>query len=198
MSGWIRRIWLNAMLLPLSAYFIACQPVADDTLDPLLLAAAVPAPELAVVDSVDLERYSGTWYEVASLPQPFNQGCVCTTATYGALEPGVVSVLNQCRNGTPDGDLRSFQGRAFVQPGTGNAILSVEFFFPFRGPYYIIDLDTENYQWATVGEPFRGALFLLSRTANPASSIVDAQIERARTLGFPVENLRTSIQDGCS
>ena len=74
----------------------------------------------------------------------------------------------------------------------------MEFFFPFRGPYYIIDLDTENYQWATVGEPFRGALFLLSRTANPASSIVDAQIERARTLGFPVENLRTSIQDGCS
>ena len=48
------------------------------------------------VSQVNLQRYMGTWYEIASFPNFFQRGCKCTSATYGLKDDGTVTVHNKC------------------------------------------------------------------------------------------------------
>ena len=97
-------------------------------------------PPLQVVPRVDLNRYLGTWYEIALFPQRFQEGCVATQATYTLLEDGRIGVLNQCRKGGFEGNLSTAKGKAWVVEKETNAKLKVRFFWPFSGDYWIIDL----------------------------------------------------------
>ena len=120
-------------------------------------------PPLEAVSQVDLTRYVGTWFEIASFPQWFQRGCTGTTATYTARSDGDIDVLNRCRDGSLDGEVRTGLGRARVTDRETNAKLEVSFFRPFWGDYWVIDLD-KDYQYAVVGHPGRDHLWILSRT----------------------------------
>ena len=135
-------------------------------------------PPLAVVDFVDVERYMGTWYEIARYPNSFQGAdCVATTAEYALLDDGRVSVVNRCREGAIDGPEQSIAGVARVVDTDSNAKLKVAFFGPFEGNYWIVDLDAD-YQWAVVGEPSRRYLWILSRTPSMEESVYDDIISR--------------------
>src|SRR5690554_4705157 len=83
---------------------------------------------IQTVDQVDLERYAGVWYEIASLPTTFARNLVCVTATYALLDDGKVQVLNQGYKGTPDGKLSSITGTAWVPDPNEPGQLKVSFF----------------------------------------------------------------------
>src|ERR1017187_9316680 len=116
------------------------------------------AQELSTVKSVDLKKYAGKWYEIASFPQHFQKGCHCTTAEYTISEKGYVIVENRCNRGTIDGKESYIKGKAFVEVNTGNAKLKVQFFWPFRAKYWIIDL-ADDYSYAVVSHPNRKYLW---------------------------------------
>jgi apolipoprotein D and lipocalin family protein len=108
------------------------------------------------------EDYLGTWYEIARYPVPFQRGCTATQATYAPLAPGRISVLNTCRDGSPDGPLKQIEGTAdIVGPGQ----LKVQFpSVPFvRSDYWVLWVD-ETYQTALVGVPNGRAGWILART----------------------------------
>jgi apolipoprotein D and lipocalin family protein len=89
-------------------------------------------PPLDVVPQVDLSRYAGTWYEIASFPQRFQRGCEDTKAIYSLRADGTIEVLNSCfRKGKTD----IAKGKAWVADKATNAKLKVSFFWPFRGDY---------------------------------------------------------------
>lgn len=120
-------------------------------------------PPLETVSQVDLQRYSGTWFEIARYPNRFQKDCYASRAIYRLRDDGLVDVTNVCREGSPDGPERSVQGKARVVDPDSNAKLEVSFFWPFWGDYWIIDLDPE-YRWAVVGHPQRKYLWILART----------------------------------
>ena len=124
------------------------------------LACAGHTPPLAVVPQVELGRYMGTWYEIASYPTWFQKGCAGSTATYALRPDGAVDVLNRCRKG---GELDSAHGTAWAPDPSVPAKLKVRFFWPFSGDYWIIELGPE-YEYAVVGHPSREYLWILSRT----------------------------------
>lgn len=134
-------------------------------------------PPLEAVEAVELPRYLGTWYEVASYPQKFQEGCTATTANYSQTEGGKIVVLNRCRRGGLDGKEDEAKGRARVVDEATNAKLEVSFFGPFWGDYWIIDLDDE-YQWAVVGHPGRDYLWILSRRPSLEPAIYDGILKR--------------------
>ncbi|MCK7518516.1 MAG: lipocalin family protein [Ignavibacteriales bacterium] len=82
---------------------------------------------------VDVPRYLGTWYEIATIPQRFQRGCVGVTAHYSLRDDGAIDVVNVCRKGTLDGKERSVRGKAWIVDRTTNAKLKVRFFWPFYG-----------------------------------------------------------------
>ena len=146
------------------------------------------APPLEVVPHVDLERYLGTWYEIARFPFRFQEGCVATQATYTLLENGKIGVLNQCRKRGFDGDLSTAKGKAWVADKETNAKLKIRFFWPFSGDYWIIDLG-ENYDYAVVSQPNRKYLWILSRTPQMDGTLYDQILERLRRQHYDVSKL---------
>ena len=148
---------------------------------------------LETVDSVDLERYLGRWYEIASYPAWFQKGCTATTADYSRREDGLIAVVNSCRKNALDGTPKQSTGRArVVDPGT-NAKLKVSFFRPFWGDYWIIDLDPD-YQWAVVGVPNRRYLWILSRTPQMDEAVYEAIVARLAAKGYDPARLMRTLQ----
>ncbi len=168
------------------------------------LAACGPSPRYIVTPAtaveVDLDRYAGTWYEIASYPQRYQKDCTNTTATYVALPPearGDLRVVNQCWVYSSDGDskLHTAQGRAWVVPGSKGARLELRFdWMPFRADYWILDLDHQGYQWAVVGTPKRDGLWILSRTPSISDELYADIIERLEQDGWDLDELRATDQ----
>ena len=150
---------------------------------------------LETVPYVDLERYSGLWYEIASYPQRFQRGCHKTTAEYSISERGHVVVVNRCNKDSIDGRQSSIRGKAFVKKNSGNAKLRVQFFWPFRGDYWIIDL-ADDYSYAVVSHPNRNYLWILSRTPEMDEKIYSGILGRLKDQGFDLDILQKTIQRG--
>jgi apolipoprotein D and lipocalin family protein len=144
---------------------------------------------LDVVGKVDLQKYLGKWYEIALLPNSFEKGCNCTTAEYSIIDSETIRVINKCRKGSINGELDQATGKAFVVQGSNNAKLRVQFFWPFRGDYWIIDLDEENYQYSVVGAPDRKYLWILCRTPHMEEQLFNSLVEKCRLKGFDVNKL---------
>ena len=142
---------------------------------------------------VELERYTGTWYEIASFPQSFQRGCTATTAVYTLRRDGEIDVLNRCRKGSLDGKEKSVRGRARVVDRTTNAKLSVTFFRPFRGDYWIIDL-ADDYSYAVVGHPSRDYLWILSRTPTMDDATWEGIMTRLQAQGYETKRLARTAQ----
>jgi len=169
----------RALALALTALLTACQ-------------TAVPSPE--VVDELDLDRYLGRWYEIASYPQWFQRGCVATSALYTRRDDGRIRVENECRDGSFDGELRRAEGVAWVaDPEKAPAKLKVQFFWPFRADYWVIALDP-GYGYAVVGHPSREYLWILARSRSMDPGVYDALLARIASQGYDLERLRRTPQ----
>jgi len=151
------------------------------------------AKPLETVAKVDLERYLGTWYEIAAIPQRFQRDCVATTATYAKRDDGDIAVLNQCQEKTLDGRVKQARGRAWVDDHETNAKLKVQFFWPFWGRYWIIELDPD-YRYAVVGHPSRNYLWILSRTPRLAEAVYQALMQRIAAQGYDTSRIVRTVQ----
>jgi apolipoprotein D and lipocalin family protein len=154
---------------------------------------AVSAQALTTVPSVDLTKYAGKWYEIASFPQSFQKRCHCTTATYTPSPKGYMIVENRCNRDSATGKLTSIKGKAFVVPGSGNAKLNVQFFWPFTGKYWIIDL-ADDYSYAVVSHPNRKNLWILSRTPRISAAVYQDILARAKAKGLDLSKLKLTEQ----
>lgn len=136
-------------------------------------------PSLQTVPRVDLMKYSGTWYSIASYPQFFERGCTNIKATY-TVKNGYVEVFNESiKNGKPN----NITGKAFVVPNSGNSKLKVQFFWPFKGNYWIIEL-ADDYSWAVVSDPKQKTLWILARSSNMTDKLYHQLVEMLVKKGY--------------
>lgn len=154
---------------------------------PLLSCTGIPAGVETVRD-FDLDRYLGTWYEIARLDHSFERGLERVTATYSPRAEGGIAVVN--RGFSPAKDTwKEAVGKAFPAGAPGEGRLKVSFFGPFYGGYNIIALDREHYGWAMVCGPSRKYLWILAREPELEAGIVESLLARANELGFATRDL---------
>jgi apolipoprotein D and lipocalin family protein len=154
----------------------------------VLVAGCTGMPEgIVTVDDFELERYLGTWYEIARLDHRFERGLSNVTANYSMKEDGGVRVLNRGRNA--DGEWEEAEGKAYFvdRPDTGR--LKVSFFGPFYGGYNIVELDKVDYGYALVVGPSRDYLWILARQPDLDAATLQRLVAAARELNFPVDDL---------
>lgn len=166
------------------------------TLFLIIISACSDSQPLETVASVDIDKYMGRWYDIASYPAVFQKGCRCTTAEYELITgKGYVRVINRCirfKNG--ESKLTVARAKAFVADGSGNARLKVQFFWPFKADYYIIGL-AEDYSWAIVGEPKRKYLWILGRDSLIPSRTYIKILKIIQSKGYDTANLVKTPQN---
>lgn len=179
---------MNLPLNVLSGLFLSV------LLAPILYAQETSADDLRVVPSVDSQRYSGTWYEIARLPNKFQNKCVSDVSATYTLDGDEYIVVNTCRK--ENGEMTEAEGRARRSgEGEPNSKLKVRFapaflsFLPFVwGNYWIIDL-AADYSYAVIGEPGREYLWILARTKTLAEDTTRSIMERIKQQGYDATNL---------
>jgi apolipoprotein D and lipocalin family protein len=143
---------------------------------------------LQTVLKVDIARYLGDWYDIAHLPNRFQRNRYGAMAHYSLNPDGTVKVVNTCYKGSLHGKMIDIEGKARIVDPVTNAKLKVQFFWPFEGDYWIIDLD-EDYQWALVGEPSRKYMWILSREPKLHLETIQYILTSAESHGFDVHKL---------
>ncbi|CCJ76892.1 Outer membrane lipoprotein Blc [Cronobacter muytjensii 530] len=155
----------------------------------LLVACSTPTPPrgVTVVEDFNVNRYLGTWYEIARFDHRFERGLEQVTATYSLRGDGGLNVINRGFN--PDRNKwQQSEGKAYFTGNTHRAALKVSFFGPFYGGYNIIALD-KDYQHALICGPDRSYLWILSRTPTISKQVKEDLLDTATRQGFAVEKL---------
>jgi apolipoprotein D and lipocalin family protein len=147
---------------------------------------------LASVERIELSRYLGKWFEIASRPNRFQKDCVATTATYSLDPEGEISIINECLDKTLTGKVRSAKGRAWPVDET-NSKLKVSFFWPFKGDYWILEIG-RNYEYSVIGEPAGKYIWILSRQPKMDEQILQGIFARLKLRGYSVEAISRTLQ----
>jgi|SRR5471032_523551 len=152
------------------------------------------------VDSVDLKRYQGTWYELARMPMFFQRNCAQSEAHYVLKDDGNIGVTNRCR--TIEGKWEQATGTASPQvPGKTDKLWVVfdnwfSRLFPglAKGDYWVLYIG-DGYKTAVVGNPDRKYLWLLSRTAQVSEETKQELLAKARQQGYDTTKLIWRVDD---
>ena len=144
--------------------------------------------DTSTVEELDIDRYLGTWYEIARFPHSFEKNLVGVTATYSLRKDGKIRVLNQGYKGSLQGKLSSAEGKAKIPDPENPARLKVSFFLFFYGDYYVLELDSD-YQWAMIGSSSPKYFWILSRTPQMDEQVFQSLLEKARGRGYDLEQL---------
>jgi len=143
----------------------------------------------SVVKELDLQKYLGTWYEIARYDHRFEKGLVGVTANYSMRSDGKIKVVNSGYENTLDGEYTESVGKAKIpDPKNEPAKLKVSFFWFFYGDYFVLELD-ENYQWAVIGSSSNKYLWILSRTPQMESEIYNDLLQRIADRGYDTSKL---------
>jgi len=154
-------------------------------------------PQLVTVKQVELKKYVGLWYEIAKIPNSFQDQCAYgTTAEYKIDDDGDIIVTNSCYE--EDGQPNVADGLAKVVDKKTNSRLEVSFVSflgirPFWGDYWIIGLD-ENYQWAVIGTPSRKYGWILSRTPSLPDDTIEKIFSILKLQNYNPEDFEMSLQ----
>lgn len=165
-----------------------------------LTSANAEEGELKTVPSVELKRYTGTWYEIARFPNESQENCAGnTTSTYFQQPDGDLTVINKCLD--QSGETKTQRGEATISDETNNAKFAVRYapkivsFLPnVWSDYWIIDLD-EDYKYSVVGSSDRTDLRILSRTPELDEATYQKILQTIKEKGFSAERLVKTSQN---
>ena len=155
----------------------------------LLLASCTGVPDnIKPIESFEVNRYLGTWYEIARLDHRFERGLSQVTAEYSLREDGGVKVINKGYS-QEDKEWKSAEGKAYFvdRPEVGH--LKVSFFGPFYSSYVIFDLEKDGYDYALVSGSDKDYFWILARQPNLDPALLNQLIEKAKALGFATDKL---------
>ncbi len=144
--------------------------------------------DTSTISELNVERYMGTWYEIARFDHKFERGLVGNTALYMLEDDGTIKVFNAGYQETLDGKYQRSIGKARMPDKEKPGELEVSFFWNFYSPYKILHLD-ENYKYALIGSNSPKYLWILSRTPQLPEDILQMLLDEAKARGYDIENL---------
>lgn len=155
----------------------------------LVLTGCLGMPKkVTPIESFELSRYLGKWYEIARLDHSFERGLEKVSAEYSLMDDGGVSVINRGYS-LEDAEWKEANGKAYFVNDDTEGYLKVSFFGPFYGSYVIFEIDRENYEYAFVSGPDNSYLWLLARKPDLPNNVIEEFINISKELGFNTDEL---------
>lgn len=158
-------------------------------------AQADDLPAITPVPNVDLPRFMGDWYVIATIPSWFEKDAWNPMETYRLEPDGRIDTLYRYRKGGFDGARKEIASTGFVTPGTGNAVWGVQLLWPIKAQYLITYVN-DDYTQTIIARDKRDYVWVMARTPTIPQADYDALVERVRDLRYPMDRLREVPQDG--
>ena len=140
------------------------------------------------ISNFDIQRYLGTWYEIARLDHSFERGLEKITAEYSVRDDGAIRVINRGYS-IDKREWDSAEGKAYFVNEETEGYLKVSFFGPFYGSYVIFEIDEDDYQYAFVSGPDLTYLWLLARSPSVPEDVLQRFQAAAKERGFDTTGL---------
>ena len=166
----------TAILSFVISVFISCKEMPQQQTD----------MDVTTVKELDLDKYLGTWYEIARFDHRFERNLEGVTATYSMRDDGKIKVLNQGYKNGLDGELQRAVGKAKTTSDPGK--LKVSFFWFFYSDYLIMELDPD-YRWVLIGSSSPKYLWILSRTPQLDKATTERILSKAVSRGYDTSKL---------
>jgi len=159
------------------------------TVTSLVSCATTEKEPLKTVESLDLERYLGTWYEIARFQHRFEKDLVAVKAEYSLRDDGRIQVVNSGLKYSLDGPVSRVKAIAYRPDDSIPGALKVRFFGLFNADYLVFGLDDVDYQWALVGSNNRKYLWFLSRSKEVSDETLKMMKRIALGAGYDLQDL---------
>jgi len=143
---------------------------------------------LVSVDYVDLERFMGKWYVIASIPTLLEKDIFNAVETYQLMEDGTIATTFTFRKNGFDGPKKEYHPRGFVRDKKTNAVWGMQFIWPIKADYRIIYLDSD-YNHTIIGRQKRDFLWLMSRQSEISDSSYQKMVETIEDAGYDTKSL---------
>ena len=173
-----------SLFLILLVYFFGCSSVQalDDK----------NQGSMPVVDYVDLERFMGDWFVIATIPTFLEKDAFNPVETYKRDDDGTIATTFTFNKGSLDGPTKVFQPRGFVMDETTNAIWGMQFVWPIKADYRIVYLD-DQYQQTIIGRNSRDYVWIMARTPSISEQDYTKLVGVVKSLGYELDALQKAI-----
>ncbi len=150
--------------------------------------------KLQTVAKVEIPKFMTKWYVIANMPLPLEGDLVNTTETYTWNEnENRIDVDFRGYKKTPSGELKTYPQKAFIQNKETYAEWRIQFFWPFKFSYLIIDL-ADDYSYTIVGVPSRKYVWIMSQSPVMSDAVYNARLEKLKSVGYDVSKVRKVLQ----
>jgi apolipoprotein D and lipocalin family protein len=145
-----------------------------------------PVPRVA---QVDLQRFMGDWYVIASIPSFLEKDTYDAVESYQIRPDGRIQTTFRYRQGGHDQPIKSMHPIGTVKPGTGNALWDMQFFWPIQAEYVISYL-SDDYSQTIVARNARDLVWIMARTPRISEADYQAHLARIAAMGYDTSRLR--------
>ena len=151
-------------------------------------ANADPEP-ITPVPRVDLPRFMGDWYVIASIPTWFEKEAYNAVETYRLQADGRVATSFRFRNGSFDSKVKTIHSTGFVKEHSGNAVWGVQVFWPFKAQYIVAYLK-DDYSQTIIARDARDYTWIMARTPTIPQAEYESLLARVKAMGYPLWKIR--------
>jgi apolipoprotein D and lipocalin family protein len=152
-------------------------------------AGSATRPPIATVDRVDLERFMGDWYVIASIPTALERGAHNAIERYELDPDGTISTTFTFREDSFEGKQKTYHPRGFVRDPASNAVWGMQFVWPIKADYRIVHLDS-SYTYTAIGRNRRDYVWIMARTPTMPDAVYDAIVRRLGEQGYDTALIR--------
>ena len=154
----------------------------------LLMNACSSLPPIKTVNYVDLERFMGDWYVIACIPTLIEQDIYNAVESYQLNQDGTIQTTFTFKKGGFDGKPKKYEPKGFVVPNTGNALWGMQFIWPIKAEYRIVELD-QDYQNTIIARNARDYVWLMSRQPKISDDQYNRYVLKINEMGYDVSKL---------
>lgn len=154
-----------------------------------LFGCAAARPPLKTVSNVDLNRFMGSWYVIASIPIFVEKEATNAVETYKLDPNGTIDTTFTFNKGSLDGPKKTYRSRGFVVDKVNNSTWKVQFVWPFKAEYLITSL-ADDYSQVIVSRSKRDYVWVMARTPQIPEADYERLVGLVKAQGYDMTKLR--------
>jgi len=142
---------------------------------------------MQTVEKVDIERFMGEWYVIGIIPNFIEKHAMNGIESYELLPNNEVKIDYRFTD-SKNGKVKHMQPKGWIYDDTTYAEWRVQFIWPVKFPYLIIDL-AEDYSYTVIGVPNRKFIWIMSRKPEIPDNTYQSILKRAEENGYDISKI---------